>query len=267
MIGIFDSGLGGLTVLKAVAKELPGYPLLYLGDTARSPYGNRSQDLIYQFTQEAVDYLFKQGCELVIIACNTASAEALRRIQQEWLPKNYPDKRVLGVIRPVAEEAIKVTRSGRISVLGTRATILSKAFEREIKALRPTAKVFGVACPLLVPLIEEGFGQRAETKKIMRNYVRPLKQQKIDTLILGCTHYAMLYKSFKAIAGKNIIVLDSSVIVAKKLKEYLKAHPEIDEKIIKNKKNRFLVTDLTDNFKLIAENWLSTKIDLEKVEL
>lgn len=155
MLGIFDSGIGGLTVTKEVLKALPEYLLLYLGDTARTPYGNRSQDLIYKFTEQAVDYLFKQGCQLVIIACNTASAEALRKIQQEWLPKNYPDRRVLGVIRPVVEEAVKITK-GRIGVVGTKGTIASGAYEQELKAQKPDIQVFQQACPLLVPLVEEG---------------------------------------------------------------------------------------------------------------
>src|SRR3989338_8921530 len=129
MIGIFDSGIGGLTITKEVLRQLPKYQLLYLGDTARTPYGNRSQELIYQFTEQAVDYLFKQGCQLIIIACNTSSAEALRKIQQEWLPKHYPGRRVLGVIRPVVEAAVKITRYGRIGVVGTRATVAAKAYE------------------------------------------------------------------------------------------------------------------------------------------
>lgn len=267
MIGIFDSGLGGLTIFKKVAKKLPDYQLMYLGDTARMPYGNRSQDLIFQFTQEAVDYLFKQGCELVVIACNTASSEALRKIQQEWLPKNYPDKRVLGVIRPLAEEAVNESRSGRIGVVGTKATVNSGAYQREIKTLNPKAKVFAQACPLLVPLIEEGMAKRPETAKILRNYVRPLKRQSIDTLILGCTHYQLLEKTFKAAAGKNIKVLDSADIVANKLADYLARHTEIEKNIVKGINHKFLVTDLTENFQKIAEIWLGQKIIIEKINL
>src|SRR3989344_3842504 len=174
MIGIFDSGIGGLTITKEVLRQLPKYQLLYLGDTARTPYGNRSQELIYKFTKQAVDYLFKQGCQLIIIACNTASAEALRKIQQEWLPSHYPDRKVLGVIRPVAEEAAKVSRFGRVGVVGTRGTVVSGAYERELKALRPDITVYQQACPLLVPLVEEGWQDRPETMKIISNYLRPL---------------------------------------------------------------------------------------------
>jgi glutamate racemase len=267
MIGIFDSGLGGLTVTKEVMRVLPDYQLLYLGDTARAPYGNRSQKLIYQFTEQAVDFLFKQGCQLVIIACNTASAEALRRIQQEWLPKHYPDRRVLGVIRPVAEEAVKASRYGRIGVVGTRATVNSKAYERELQALKPEVKVFQQACPLLVPLIEDGWINRPETTKILRYYLRLLKAQKIDTLILGCTHYPFLFKQFKQAAGRQVKVLDSAEIVAQKFKDYLVGHPKIESKLIKGKGHRFLVTDLTQEFEKNAEKWLGKKMDWEKIEL
>jgi len=267
MIGIFDSGIGGLTVTKEVLKVLPEYQLLYLGDTARTPYGNRSQDLIYKFTEEAVDYLFKQGCGLVILACNTASAEALRKIQQEFLPKNYPDRRVLGVIRPVAEEAAKVSRYGKIGVVGTQATINSGAYKRELKAQNEKIKVFSQACPLLVPLIEEGLLKRPETMKILRGYLRPLKNQKIDTLILGCTHYPMLLKQFQSAIGARVKVFNPAQVVAEKLKDYLVRHPEIEKKLTKGKNHRFLVTDLTSNFLDNAQAWLGQKIELEKIEL
>lgn len=267
MIGIFDSGIGGLTVVKEVLRQLPEYQILYLGDTARTPYGNRSQELIYKFTEQAVDFLFKQGCQLIIIACNTASAEALRKIQQEWLPKNYPDRRVLGVIRPVVEEAAKVSRFGRIGVISTRATINSGAYERELLSQDQKVQVFQQAGPLLVPLVEEGFINRPETNKIIRYYLRPLKLKKIDTLILGCTHYPILHKQIQSIAGKSIKVLDSAKIVAEKLKDYLARHPEIETKLEKNNDHKFLVTDLTESFKYNAEKWLGQKIELEKINL
>ena len=246
---------------------MPQYQLLYLGDTARLPYGNRSQELIYKFTEQAVDYLFKQGCQLIVIACNTASAEALRKIQQEWLPKNYPDRRVLGVIRPVAEEAVKISRFGRIGVLGTTGTVNAGAFERELKALRPGVKVFSQACPLLVPLVEEGDAGNSAANKIIRNYLRGIKNNKIDTLVLGCTHYPILFKQIKSIAGKRIKVLDSAAIVASKLKDYLVRHPEIESKLVKGDNHQFLVTDVTEVFKTNAQKWLGREIKLEKVEL
>ena len=267
MIGIFDSGIGGLTVTKEVLKQLPEHQILYLGDTARMPYGNRSQELIYKFTEQAVDYLFKQNCQLVVLACNTASAEALRKIQQEWLPKNYPDRKVLGVIRPLAEEAVKFSRFGRIGVVGTRGTISSGVYEKEIKTLNPKAKVLQQACPLLVPLIEEGWHKRPEIIRIMRYYLRPLKYSLIDTLVLGCTHYSIMLKEFQDICKKRITVLDSSKIVAEKLKDYLARHPETESKLTKGKEHRFLVTDLTDVFEKSAQDWLGQKIKLEKINL
>src|SRR3989344_1202211 len=267
MIGIFDSGIGGLTVVKEILSQSPQYQLLYLGDTARLPYGNRSPELFYQFTEQAVDYLFKQGCQLIIIACNTASAEALRRIQQEWLPKNYPDRKVLGVIRPVVEEAVKVARFGRIGVVGTRGTVESGAYSRELKALKPDVEVFQQACPLLVPLVEEGWQKRPETTKILRYYLRPLKLKKIDTLILGCTHYPILFKQFQSVAGKSIKVLDSAKIVGEKLKDYLVRHPEIELKLVKGDRHRFLVTDLNETFIDNAKKWLGQEVSFEKVFL
>lgn len=267
MIGIFDSGIGGLTVTKEVLRQLPEYQLLYLGDTARTPYGNRSQELIYKFTEQAVDYLFKQGCQLIIIACNTASAKALRKIQQEWLPKYYPDRRILGVIRPVVEEAVKVSRFGRIGVVGTQGTISSGAYARELKSLKSDIEVFQQPCPLLVSLVEEGWQNRPETTKILRYYLRPLKLKKIDTLILGCTHYPILFKQFQNVCGKSIEVLDSAKIIGEKLQDYLSRHPEIESKLTRGKDHRFLVTDLTDIFSDNAEKWLGQKVKLEKINL
>ncbi|NUM25580.1 MAG: glutamate racemase [Candidatus Buchananbacteria bacterium] len=267
MIGIFDSGIGGLTVVKAIRRVLPAYQLMYLGDTARTPYGNRSQEKIYEFTVQAVDYLFKQGCGLVIVACNTASAEALRKLQQEWLPIHYPDRRVLGVIRPVVEVAVSQSRYGRLGVLGTRATVNSGAYERELRALDPKLKIWQAAAPLLVPLIEEGWLKRPETIKIARLYLRELKTKKIDTLILGCTHYPMLHKKFQSICGKNIKVLDVATIVAEKLKDYLNRHPETEQRLVKGTDHRFLVTDITDIFAKTASVWLGEDIRLEKVNL
>ena len=267
MIGIFDSGIGGLTILKGVFRALPEYQVLYLGDTARTPYGSRSPEVVYEFTKQGVEYLLQQGCQLVIVACNTMSAEALRRIQQEYLPSNYPDRKVLGVIRPMAEAAAEATKTGRIGVVGTRGTVQSGAYDRELQALRPGVKVFQQACPLLVPLVEEGMVNRPETLKILRNYVRPLKRQAIDTLILGCTHYPFLKKHFNRSVGKRIVVLDPTEIVVAKLKDYLARHPEIETKLEKNSHHRLLVTDVTDVLQRNTEKWLSRKVELEKVEL
>ncbi|MBI4779383.1 glutamate racemase, partial [Candidatus Falkowbacteria bacterium] len=189
MIGVFDSGFGGLTVLKEFLRVLPYYNYIYLGDNARAPYGNKSDEAVYNYTREAVDFLFKQGCELIIIACHTASAKALRKIQQEYLPEKHPDKRVLGVVVPMVEEAVNLSRYHKLGVIGTTATINSGAYKKELEKLNDGLEIFQQACPLLVPLVEEGWTEKPEAKMILKNYLRPLKVKEIDTLILGCTHY------------------------------------------------------------------------------
>ena len=194
MIGVFDSGLGGLTILKYFLKELPQYNYIYLGDSARAPYGNRSQDVIYNYTKEAVDFLFSKGCQIIIFACNTASSQALKKIQQEYLPKKYPNKKVLGVIIPLVEEATKNDRIKKIGVIGTKATIKSNVYAKELLKLNPKSKIFQKKAPLLVPLIEEGWIKKKETKMILKKYLRELKMEQVDALILACTHYPILIK-------------------------------------------------------------------------
>ncbi|MBI4262309.1 glutamate racemase [Candidatus Uhrbacteria bacterium] len=279
MIGIFDSGFGGLTVFKHIAAKLPQYDYIYLGDNARAPYGNRSPETIYQFTVEAVDWLFKQGCELVVLACNTASAEALRKIQQEWLPQ-YKDpsphrrgegevlrhRRVLGVIRPIAEAAVAVT-TGRVGVVGTRATIASHAYERELKKLNPDVTVFETACPLLVPLIEEGWAKKSETKRILRTYLHPLRLKQLDTLILGCTHYPILLNEFVAKMGKQCKVLDPGPIVAASLADYLSRHPEIENKLTKKGNTRFCTTDTSQRFNELGSQFFGKSIQAKRVQI
>lgn len=268
MIGIFDSGLGGLIALKEIQKVLPDYSYLYLGDTLRSPYGGRSQEAVYEFTEKAVDFLFQKGCKLVIVACNTASSESLRKLQTEYLPKlKDKSKNILGVVRPLAEEAIVISRTKRIGVVGTKATISSNVYEVELKNLDKKVKVFQKACPLLVPLIEEQYTQKPETKKILKNYLRGLKNDNIDTLILGCTHYPFLLKDFQRIMGQKVQVIDSAVVIAQKLKDYLERHSEIEKKLEKKKKTKYLVTDLTQNFVEMSQRILAQKVKFEKVSL
>ena len=184
MIGVFDSGFGGLTVLKEFLKVLPDYDYIYLGDNARAPYGNKSDEVIYNYTKQAVDFLFKSGCKLIIIACHTASAKALRKIQQEYSPEFYPDKRVLGVVTPVVEEAIKLSRYHKLGIIGTMATINSGVYKKELEKLRDDLEIFGQACPLLVPLVEEGWIGKPETNKILKKYLQPLKIKQTDTCLL-----------------------------------------------------------------------------------
>lgn len=268
MIGIFDSGLGGLIAFKEIQKVLPDYSYIYLGDTLRSPYGGRSQEAVYEFTEKAVDFLFKKGCQLIIVACNTASSEALRKLQEEYLPKlNDKSKNILGVVRPIAEEANEVSKTKRIGVVGTKATINSNVYEVELQNLSKKIKAFQKACPLLVPLIEESYTKRPEAKKILKNYLRSLKDDNIDTLILGCTHYPILLKEFERIMGKRVKVMDSSKIIARKLKDYLVRHPKIEKKLEKKKKTEYLVTDLTQNFEEMSQKILSKKVKFEKVDI
>jgi glutamate racemase len=267
-IGIFDSGLGGLTVLKKLLVQLPDYNYLYLGDNARVPYGNKTQALIFEYTRQAVDYLFRHGCQLVIIACNTASSQALRRLQQTWLPQNYPDRKILGVIKPLAEAAAKHEPDKRIGIIGTEATIRSGAYEREIKAINPRLKIISQSAPLLVPLIEEGWTDQPETIKILNAYLKPLTEKKIDTLILACTHYPFLQNKIKKNIGAKIWVPDTGELIALSLKDYLNRHKEL--KIIKTKHPalKFLTTDNPDRFIKLGGKFLGRVInDVSKINL
>jgi len=260
MIGVFDSGLGGLTILKAFLTRLPGYDYTYLGDNARTPYGNKSQSVIYAYTRQAVEFLFARGCVLVILACNTASAKALRRIQQEFLPAEFPDRRVLGVVIPLAEAGVDASRYGRIGVIGTRATIESGVYEQELAKLRPDIKVFGQACPLLVPLVEEDWVGKPETNMILKKYLYRIKRKKIDSLILGCTHYPFLQKDIERIMGKNCRVLSGPDTVSDKLIDYLSRHPEMKERLGRNRTVTFFTTDDPDRFKLLGQKFLCHNI-------
>ncbi len=277
MIGVFDSGFGGLTVLKEFLRLLPQYDYIYLGDNARAPYGNKSDEVIYSYTKEAVDFLFKQGCELIIIACHTSSAKALRRIQQEYLPIHNPGKRVLGVVVPMVEEAVKLSRFHRLGIIGTKATIESQVYEKELKKnwnLSGSARsgvareIHSRSCPLLVPLVEEGWIGKPETRLILKKYLRPLKLKKIDTLILGCTHYPLLIKDLARLTGKRVKIVDPGKVVAEKLKDYLERHKEIEEKLSKHGRVVFYTTDDTNKFKQLGEKFLGQTIkQVEKVNL
>ncbi len=258
MIGIFDSGFGGLTIFKEIEKELPYYDYIYLGDNARAPYGNHSQEIIYEYTKQGLEYLFKQGCHLVILACHTASAEALSKIQKEYLPQ-YQQKNVLGVIRPLIEEASELTKNKIIAVMGTKSTVLSNAYPKELKEKNSSIKTKQKACPLLVPLIEENCEKRVETKMILKKYIKSLKSYNPDIVILGCTHYGFLGKQIEKYFGKNIKVLNSGIIVAKKLREYLRKHKDL-VKESKNKKRIFLTTDNNIIFNKAATKFLGRKI-------
>jgi glutamate racemase len=266
-IGVFDSGFGGLTILRGLVRELPEYNYIYLGDTARTPYGSRSQEVIYEFTRQAVTFLFEHDCDLVILACNTASSEALRRIQQEYLPKHHPDKNVLGVIIPAAEAASEKTRTKKIGVIATEQTVLSQAFVRELHKLDPTINVFQNACPLLVPIIENGEHRGDIADITLQKYLTPLLKKNIDTLILGCTHYGILEKKIKKIVGKNIAIISEATVVGKKLRNYLSHHKERERALRKNHGHTFYTTDLTEKFQRLGSEFFGTKIHPKKAVL
>ena len=269
MIAVFDSGYGGMTVLKPVMGELPKYDYLYLGDNARAPYGNHGEEKLKIYAEQAVEYLFKQGATIILFACNTASAVALRHVQEKYLKgKKEKNRKILGVLIPVAEKAAEISKSSRVGITGTRATIESKVYEKEIKKINPKIKAFTQECPLLVPFIEENWHHKPEAVSILKKYLRPLKSKNIDTLILGCTHYPLMIKEFKKIMGKKINILDSGKITAKSLKDYLERHPEIEKKLSKNKKRKFLTTDNPIIFKKFTEKHFGMKIkEPKKIEL
>lgn len=267
LIGVFDSGFGGLEILREIVKTLPEYDYLYLGDTARTPYGTRSQEIIYKFTKQAVDFLFKRRCQLIILACNTASSEALRRIQQDYLPKHYPTRKVLGVIIPACEKTITETGNNRVGVLGTEGTIASGAFKRELKKLNSKVKVFQKACPLLVPIVEEGEQDPRIVTLVIKKYLTPLLKKNIDSLILGCTHYGILEDKIKEITGLKIKIIAEGKVVAEKFKNYLKRHPELEEKLSKNCQVKFLTTDETAKFKILGSKFFGKTIRPYKVNL
>ena len=244
-IGVFDSGYGGLTILKELVNELPEYDFMYLGDNARAPYGNRSFDTVYQYTWQAVQWFFKQGCPLVILACNTASAKALRTIQQKNLPHHFPNKRVLGVLRPTTETIGNFSSTGHIGILGTAGTINSNSYLIEIEKFFPQLKVFQQACPMWVPLIENNEHDNPGADYFVQEYLDDLFAQsnKIDTLLLACTHYPLLMQKIQAFIGSNIQIITQGKIVAQSLKNYLKRHPEIDARCKKQGQKTFFTTD------------------------
>lgn len=249
-IGIFDSGYGGLTVLKEIAAKLPAYDYIYLGDNARAPYGARSFETIYHYTLQCVEWFFKQGCPLVILACNTASAKALRSIQQINLPKIDPAKRVLGVIRPTSEIIGKYTHSNKVGVLGTTGTVQSLSYPIEIEKFYPGITVYQQACPMWVPLVENNEFNSDGADYFINKYLQQLLSQStdIDTLLLACTHYPLLIDKIKQFIPADITLLSQGEIVANSLLNYLERHPEIEENCTKNGQSVFYTTDSAADF-------------------
>jgi glutamate racemase len=249
-IGVFDSGYGGLTVLKEITAKLPQYDYLYLGDNARSPYGTRSFETVYEYTLQCVKWFFSQGCPLVILACNTASAKALRSIQQIDLPKVGDKKRVLGVIRPTTEIIGKFTQSGNVGILATNGTVISGSYPIEIHKFYPGIQVFQEACPMWVPLVENNeYNSPGADYFIQKNMDNLLKQSAdIDTILLACTHYPLLMDKIKKAVPANVTILSQGEIVANSLSDYLQKHPQMEENCSKNGQISFFTTDSAEDF-------------------
>ncbi|MDE7025650.1 MAG: glutamate racemase [Paramuribaculum sp.] len=268
-IGVFDSGYGGLTILKAIRNRLPEYDYLYLGDNARAPYGTRSFDVVYEFTLEAVRYLFNQGCELVILACNTASAKALRTIQQNDLPQIDPTKRVLGVIRPTAEAIGELSTTGHIGVMGTNGTVQSESYDMEVAKLYPDYVVSSQACPMWVPLVENHEADGDGADYFVRKYVGTLlnKDVDMDTIVLACTHYPILYPKIRAVVPDNISVVTQGEIVARSLEDYLRRHTEMEQRCSKGGVCRYLTTENPDKFTDLAKIFLEEPVCVKHIDL
>ena len=268
-IGVFDSGYGGLTVFRSIASLLPQYDYVYLGDNARAPYGNRSFDTVHQYTLQCVEWFFKMGCPLVILACNTASAKALRTIQQNDLPRIAPDKRVLGVIRPTAEVIGKYTKTNSVGVLGTKGTVNSGSYEIEINKFFPDIKVHQLACPMWVPLVEYGEYMGDGADYFVRKYLDELltSAPDIDTILLACTHYPLLADKMKKYLPEGIKTVSQGPIVAESLANYLQRHPEIENRITRTGNRHFYTTDDTADFDSHATTFFGEQVRSEGVQL
>ena len=268
-IGVFDSGFGGLTILRDLRRALPGADFLYLGDNARAPYGSRSFELVYRFTLQAVKYLFGQGCPLVILACNTASAKALRSIQQRDLASIDPERRVLGVIRPTVEAIADSTTTGSVGLFGTPGTVASHSYDIEIEKHALGTRVFSHACPMWVPLVEnseaDGDGADYFVKKDVDALFDP--HPDIDTLILGCTHYPLLLDKIRKYVPTGVTILSQGDIVAKSLIDYLQRHPEMDARISRGGTVRYLTTESADKFDGLASEFMGEKVKATAIRL
>lgn len=268
-IGIFDSGYGGLTVFKKIAERLPQYDYIYLGDNARNPYGPRSFQTVYEYTLECVQHLFDKGCRLVILACNTASAKALRNIQQLDLPKYGDNRRVLGVIRPTAEVVGNYSKTRKVGVLATHGTVISESYLLEIEHLFADIQVFQQACPMWVPLVENNEHRDAGADYFVRKNLQQLFSQAadIDTVILGCTHYPLLVPKIKPFLPPNVKLLEQGDIVADSLADYLVRHPEIEKTCAKNGQITFFSTETPENFDEKASLFFAQKVNSTQLHL
>ena len=261
MIGVFDSGIGGLTVVKALRASLPDYDILYFGDTARTPYGNKSPATVIEYALQNTRFLLDRGAQIVVMACNTASSVATDAVAGQY------DTALFEVTTPAVNAALEATRTGHIGVIGTRATVASGIYEKKIAALRPDARVHSAACPLLVPLVEEGWLKKPETAMIVKKYLHPLKVRRIDTLILGCTHYPLLTPLIQRKVGRRVRIIDSSVRVAAEVANFIENHPELAKRLSRNGRIQAAVSDITPQFEKIAGATLKCRVSLEAVKL
>lgn len=268
-IGVFDSGYGGLTILRQIRKLMPQYDYLYLGDNARAPYGTRSFDVVYEFTLQAVRYLFEQGCHLVILACNTASAKALRSIQQNDLPKLDSERRVLGVIRPTVEVVGDISKTGHVGIMATPGTVRSRTYELEIAKVNPDIKVTGEACPMWVPLVENDEYDSPGADYFVRERIDNLLRRDplIDSVILGCTHYPLLLGKINQYMPKHVHVIEQGRYVAQSLHDYLCRHTDMAERITTGGKARFLTTEQAESFQTKAAVFMGEQVTAERVYL
>lgn len=268
-IGVFDSGYGGLTILKEIRRRLPQYDYIYLGDNARAPYGTRSFELIFDFTRQAVEKFFSLGCHLVVIACNTASAKALRSIQQQVLPLKAPDRRVLGVIRPTVEVLGSETHSGHVGLLATPGTVNSHSYLLEVEKLNPEMKITEKDCPMWVPLVETGEANGPGADYFVEKYISEIldADPEIDTLILGCTHYPILLPKIRQFTPENIRILPQGELVADSLADYLKRHPEIETKCTRGGSLQYLTTETPEKFNRLASLFMEQPVESTKTIL
>ncbi len=262
MIGVFDSGLGGLTVLKELLKLLPEYRVIYFGDTARTPYGTKSAETVTSYAIEITEFLLKKGAKIIVVACHTVSSTAMPRLKEI-----FPNIPFFEVVTPSMKKALKLTKNKKIGLIGTRTTVESGIYERLFKEADPKIKLYSQPTPLLVPLIEEGWLKKPETRRIVKKYLIPLKMKGIDTLILGCTHYPLLKKVIQEKAGKRRNLVDPSEEVALEVKKFIETHPELAKELTPDGEPEIYVSDITPNFEKIAKLFLGRKVNLKKIIL
>lgn len=263
-LGFFDSGLGGLIIARSVMQEIPQYDTLYFGDTLHLPYGGRSSEAIYKHCTDALRFMFEQDCALIVMACNTASVRALRQVQQKFLPENYPDRNVIGVVVPTLEEAAGLGVR-KLGVIGTEFTIASGVYVEELSKIAPEVEIVQAATPLLVPMIEHQGDRWLDD--VLRVYLEPLLSQDIEALILGCTHYALLKERIQNIVGVGCKVLSQDDLIPGKLREYLRRHPEYDDLITKNHSHEFFMSDVTTSYIGSARDLYKDNLEIKKAAL